>query len=66
MSDKDSFEQPNFADDEFLDSYYVDPQNIQKLREKQRLGFFRRNFRTLQKGSMRFLVMNWLNTMSRR
>jgi hypothetical protein len=53
-----------FIDDKFLENYYIDSENIKRLELKQNQGFFKRNFSKFEKGSMRFLVLNWLNTMS--
>lgn len=64
-SDSSSSQSPNqFIDDEYLEQYFIDTQNIKRLAQRQNQNFFRRNFSKFERGSMRFLVLNWLNLMS--
>lgn len=65
VSDSSSNESPNqFIDDAYLEQYFIDSQNIKRLAERQNKNFFHRNFTKFERGSMRFLVLNWLNLMS--
>ena len=54
----------NFHKDPYIEKHYINPENIIKHREKISHNFFKRNFRKYEKGSMRFLIQNWLTIMS--